>query len=146
MHLGEEGRVTAFDEMWSYRGARRRGMREDVWIWTSVSEESDGSRWVDYEVGDRTEETILRLYERLPEAERYRTDRYGVYGGWLPPGRHKAKKGGEVNWNEGLHSVWRGKLNRLHRGTKGYTKSEDMLRDSLALLCYRKYLKSNNTI
>ncbi len=118
----------------------------DVWIWTAVYEETYGSRWVDFEVGNRAEETFLRLYERLPEAERYRTDKYGVYVGWLPRNKHVAKKGGEVNWNEGLHSVWRGKLNRLYRRTKRYSKSEEMLRDSIALVCYRKYLKSNNTI
>ena len=34
--------------------------------------------------------------------------------------------------NEGLNSVLRGKLNRLHRRTKGYSKSVTMLRDSIA--------------
>ena len=42
------------------------------------------------------------------------------------------KKGGAVNRNEGLHSVWRGKLNRLMRRTKGYTKSVEMLVGSIA--------------
>ena len=51
------------------------------------------------------------------------------------PDRHVVGKGGAVNWNEGLHSVWRGKLNRLMRRTKGYTKSVEMLVYSLALVC-----------
>ena len=46
-------------------------------------------------------------------------------------------KGGAVNWNEGLHSVWRGRLNRLMRRTKGYTKSIEMLVYSLALVYWR---------
>ena len=63
-------------------------------------------------------------------------------------------KGGAVNWNEGLHSVWRGKLNRLMRRTKepapglnrGYTKYVEMLVYSLALLCWRQRLKSNTSL
>ena len=74
-------------------------------------------------MGDRSEGPFLRLYERLPEAGLYRSDAYPVYLGWLPPGRHVVGKGSAVNWNEGLHEglhlVWRGKLNRLARRTKG---------------------------
>ena len=92
-----------------------------------------GRWWADFDIGDRSEQTFLRLYERLPEAELYRTDAYRVYG-WLPSDRHHVGKGGAVNWNEGLHSWYRGKLNRLHRRTKGYTKSVAMLSGSLALL------------
>ena len=62
--------------------------------------ESDGSRWADFELGNRSAETFLRLYERLPEARLYRTDGYRVYG-WLPADRHEVGKGGAVNWNEG---------------------------------------------
>ena len=44
-----------------------------------------------------------------------------------------------MNWNEGLHSVWQGKLNRLTRRTKGYTKSIKMLVYSLAPVCRRQW-------
>ena len=77
--------------MWTYVGARRRGKRRDWWIWTAVVEERDGRRWVDFEVGDRGEETFLRLYNRLPEAEEYHTDGYRVYE-WLPANRHVVGK------------------------------------------------------
>ena len=43
-------------------------------------------------------------------------------------------KGGAVNWNEGLHSECRTRLNRLGRRTKGYTKSRYLLGRSLALV------------
>ena len=95
--------------------------------------EADGSRWADFELGDRSAETFLRLYERLPEARLYRTDGYRVYG-WLPSDRHQVGKGSAVNWNEGLHSWCRGKLNQLHRRTQGYTKSVAMPGCSRALL------------
>ena len=117
-------------------GARRKGKRREVWIWTAVVEERDGSRWVDFEVGDRSEETFLRLYGRLPEAGLYRSDAYQVYD-WLPADRHEVGKGGAVNRNEGLHSRLRDRINRLHRKTKGYSKSVAMLSDSIALVCLR---------
>ena len=129
--------------MWTYRGIRRGERRENCWIWTAVVRELDGSRWVDFEVGDRSEAPFLRLYERLPEAGLYRSDAYAAYVAWFPPNRHVVGKGSAVNWNEGLHAVWRGKLNRLMRRTKGYTKSVRMLVYSLALVCWRQRQKSN---
>ena len=49
-------------------------------------------------------------------------------------------KGSDVNRNEGLHSVLRGKLNRLVRRTKGYSKSVEMLSGSLAMVWLREGL------
>ena len=129
-------RVISFDELWTYVGARRKGKRREAWVWTAIVEEGDGRRWVDFEVGDRSEATFLKLYDRLPEAQRYVSDAYRVYE-WLPRNRHVVGKGLEANRNEGLHSVLRDKLNRLHRRTKGYSKSVTMLRDSIALVCLR---------
>ena len=123
--------------MWTYVGARRPGIRRERWIWTAVVEEEDGSRWTDCEVGDRTEETFLKLYSRLPEAERHVSDGYRVYE-WLPSDRHVVGKGLEANRNEGKNSVLRDKLNRLHRRTKGYSKSEEVLEGSVALVCLRQ--------
>ena len=84
-------------------------------------------------MGNQDEQTVLKLYQCLPEAHRHTTDRYEVYN-WLPRDRHEGRKGREANWNEGLHSVLRGKLNRLIRRTKGYSKKQEMLTGSLALL------------
>ena len=97
--------------------------------------EAGGSHRADFEVGDRSETPFLRLREWLPEAELYRSGAYPVYQ-WFPPERHVTGKGSEVNWNEGVHSVLRDKLNRLHRRTKGYSKSVTMLRDSIAWSAY----------
>ena len=88
------------DEMWTYVGACRKGKRREAWIWTAVVGELDGRRWVDFEVGDRSEAPFLRLYERLPEAGLYRSDAYAAYVGWFPPNRHVVGKGSAVNWNE----------------------------------------------
>ena len=132
-----------FDEMWTYLDARRKEKRNELWVWTAVVEERDGSKWMDFEVDGRDEATFLRLLERLPDAERYETDAYGVYG-TLPVNKHAVEKYGAVNWNEGLHSMLRGKLNRLVRRTKGCAKSVDMLVNLLAPVFYDK-LKLNTT-
>lgn len=118
--------------MWTYVGARRGEARREAWIWTAVVEEADGRLWGCFEVGDRSEGTFSRLLERLPEALRYRSDDYVVYG-LLPRDRHVPGKGGEVNRNEGTHSRLRDRLRRLQRQTKGYSKNVAMLRDSIAL-------------
>ena len=123
----------ALDEMWTYVGARVGEKRNDLWVWTAVVEERDGGRWMDFEVGDRDEATFTRLLDRLPDAERYETDAYGVYGA-LPVDKHVVGKYGAVNWRDGLHSMLRGKLNRLVRRTKGCAKSVDMLVNLLALV------------
>ena len=126
--------------MWTYQRARRGKKRQEVWIWTAVIELPDGRRCVDFEVGDRSRETFLRLYKRLPEAERYYSDDYGAYGSRLSAARRvvgKAGKGKLANRNEGLHSEYRVRLKRLARATTGYTKPVWVLRGSLALLCLR---------
>ena len=123
--------------MWTYQGARHAKKRREVWIWPAVIELPDGRRCVDFEVGDRSGETFLRWYERLSMAERYYGDDYGVYGSWLPAEKRIVGKGKLANWNEGLHSEYRGRLKRLARATTGYTKQVWALRGSLALLCLR---------
>ena len=109
----------SFDEMWTYQRARRGKKRQEVWIWTAVIELPDGRRCVDFKVGDRSGDAFLRLYERLPETERYYSDDYGVYGSWLPAERHTMGKGELTNRNEGLHSEYRGRLKRLAAGDYG---------------------------
>ena len=66
-----------------------------------------------------------------------------TWGGCLRPGTWWARA---VNWNEGLHSVWLGKLNRLMRRTKGYTRGVEMLAYSLALVCWRQEEKPNTCL
>ena len=121
--------------MGTYVGVRRKDKgRREVWIWTAVVVEPDGRRWPDFAVGDRSETTFLRLYGRLPEAQRYRSGHYRVYE-WLPARRHRMGKGSAVNRNEGMHSRLRDRLRRLQRRAKGYTKSLAMLTGSIAWAC-----------
>ena len=81
--------AAACDELWTYRGVQRRERRESWWVWTAVVTEKDGQHWVDLAVGNRSENTFLRLYDRLPEAAVYCSDRYAVYH-WFSQDRHCA--------------------------------------------------------
>ena len=101
--------VIAYDEMGTYQQARHGDQRPDLWLWTAVAAEPDSRRWADFEVGDRSENTFQRMYARRPEAEWHRSDAYGVYQSWLPPGSYAVGKGGAVNWNEGVSILY------LHR-------------------------------
>ena len=154
--------TAACDELWNYRGVRRGERRESRWIRTAVAEK-DGQRWVDLAVGDRSENTFLRWYDRLPAtAAVYCSGSYAVYRRFPQDRRCRANedpgsraalllirdrrcmgKGRAVNWNAGLHSVLRSKLNRLMRRTKGYTKSVAMLVYYPAPVCGRQEAKSN---
>ena len=39
-------------------------------------EDASGNWWKDFDVGDRSEGTFMRLLERLPDTERYGNDAY----------------------------------------------------------------------
>ena len=57
-------------------------------------------------MGDRSAAAFLQLYDRLPEAERYCSERLLCGVPRFPQDRHLVgKEGRAVNWNEGLHSV-----------------------------------------
>ncbi|KJR42895.1 insertion element protein [Candidatus Magnetoovum chiemensis] len=119
----------SLDEMWTYVGARTGDKRNSVWIWTAVFYDK-----VIFEVGKRDEKTFLNLYDKLPEAKKYYSDGYEVYKSWLPEEKHRGKKSGKTNRNEGIHSFLRDKLSRLRRKTKAYSKSIDMLTNSIVLV------------
>jgi len=131
--LKRPAHAVSLDEMWTYLKARKGHRRNSQWVWTAVTQWSDGSRSVDFEVGDRTEATFLRLCDHLPIAQEYHSDAYEVYR-WLPSDQHHVGKGGKVNRNEGVHSILRDRLYRLSRATKGYTKSLPMLTASVAMI------------
>ena len=144
---GVRASIVAFDDMWTYLGIRGGKGRKDLWMWTAVVEERDGVRWRMHEVGSRDVSAFSRLLDRLPSADRYEIDAYPVYER-LPRDRHAIGKGGAVNWNEGLHSKLRSKLNRLASRTKGYTKSVEMLNHLLAIVfdeCLNQSIKSIGT-
>ncbi len=112
----------SFDEMWTYHRARHGKKRQEVWIWTAVIELPDGRQGVDFEVGDRSGETFLRLYDEVAGGGAA----HSIMG-----------KGNLANRSEGLPLGYRGRLKRLALATTGYTKQVWVLRGSRALWCLR---------
>ena len=133
-------KAVSFDEMRSCVGVQKGEKRRSARVWMAMIEEADGSLRFDFEVGGRDLPTFHRLLRRLPDAEKYRSDGYDVYGCLLPAERHERGKGSEVNRNEGLHTKLRNRLNRLGRSTSGYTKKLEMLAGSLAMVWLREGL------
>ncbi len=54
----------SFDEMWTYAKVRRGKKRNSKWIWTAVIEYGE-IRLITYEVGNRDEETFLKVMEKI---------------------------------------------------------------------------------
>ena len=72
--------------MWTYQPARRPAAEPaDLDGGSGGAGRSALGR---FRGGHRSENTFQELYARLPEAELYRSDAYGVYQSWLPPGGH----------------------------------------------------------
>ena len=58
---GFEGvEAISVDEMWSYVGARKKGKRKSVFVWTAWIKPKDGKGLFTFEVGERDEETLLK--------------------------------------------------------------------------------------
>ena len=70
--------------------------------------------------------------ERLLDAERYSSDAYGVYC-CLSVNKRRQARLAQLSRNGGGTLRLRGKLNRLVRRAKGYSKADGMLTMSLAL-------------
>ena len=53
-------RVIAFDEVWTYVKVRRKRKLREVWVWTAAAE-ADCTGGLDFQGGDRSERTFLKL-------------------------------------------------------------------------------------
>ena len=150
--------MVACDELWTYCGVRLGERRESRWVGTAATAEKDGRRWVGLAVGDRSENTFLRWYDRLmATAAVYCSGRYAVYRRFPQDRRCRAKdepasraalllirdrrcvgKGGAVNWNAGLHSAF---AKQAESADEGYTKSVAMLVYYPVPVCGRQWAK-----
>ena len=130
---GTPVQVLSCDARWTYVGARRKGPRHAVRIGTAVVAAGEGSRWLDFKMGQRDAATCGRWYARRPDAQRYRSAACTVYQG-RPRPRHSVGQGSAGHRHEGAHSVLRGTLHRLRRTTQGYAKSPARLTGARALM------------
>ena len=95
----------------------------------------DGKRYVQFVLGDRSEETGKKLWEEVRDCSmgKVMTDYWKPYENFVPPAQHIQSKA-ETFTVEGYNSLLRHFLARLRRKTKCYSKSLKMLFYSLKLL------------
>jgi insertion element IS1 protein InsB len=83
----KEVRQVEIDELCSYIGEKKQ-----KWVWVGVDRER--GKVLDFVVGDRSERTGRKLYERLKRyrVKRFYTDHWGSYRAMWPARLHKASK------------------------------------------------------
>ena len=111
-----------------------------TFIWIAVDRKTN--KVIDFEVGDRTKETYLKLALRLEARYKIKhlcTDDYAAYGYYKISEQHHATKS-ETSLVESKNSVIRNYLARFNRRTKRYSKSERMIVASLTLLFWKNFL------
>jgi len=124
------------DELWSVvlKKSRKR------WIWIALCRAT--RHVVAYVIGDRSEATCRRLWERIPEsygtAHGY-TDFWEAYQNVIPEDQHTAcgKDSGLTAQVERWNNTLRQRLARFVRKTLSFSKSDEMHEIGLRLFIHR---------
>ena len=118
----EAEEVLELDEVWSFvlKKANKR------WIWIALSRRT--RQVVAYVIGDRSEETCRKLWERIPDAYRMAqtySDFWEAYQNVFPEETHQSvgKEAGQTNHVERWNNTLRQRLARLMRRTLSFSKS-----------------------
>ena len=126
------------DEMWSFvlKRANKR------WVWLALCRAT--RQVVAYVIGDRSEATCRRLWERVPAAYRRAhccSDFWEAYRLVIPSEQHTpvGKQSGETAHIERWNLTLRQRLGRFVRKTLSFSKSEVMHE-----MCLRLFLHSYN--
>lgn len=124
------------DEMWSFvqKKAHKR------WIWLALCRTT--RQVVAYVIGDRSEATCRKLWERIPAAYRAAhcfSDFWDAYQVVIPPEQHTAvgKESGETAHIERWNNTLRQRLGRFVRKTLSFSKSDHMHELCLQLFLHR---------
>lgn len=124
------------DELWSFvlKKANKR------WIWLALCRRT--RQIVAYVIGDRSEATCHKLWERIPEAYRRGrcyTDFWEAYALVIPATQHVAagKDAGVTAHIERWNNTLRQRLARFVRKTLSFSKSELMHEICLRLFLHR---------
>ena len=132
----EADEVVELDEVWSFvlKKANKR------WIWIALSRRT--RQVVAYVIGDRSEKTCRKLWERIPVA--YRTaqtysDFWEAYRNVFPEETHRSvgKEAGQTNHVERWNNTLRQRLARLVRRTLSFSKSDFFHELVIKLFIYR---------
>ena len=124
------------DELWSFVGRKA----DKRWIWIALARHT--RQVVAYFVGDRSERTCRRLWERIPESYKGRScysDLWEAYRAVIPEERHEAvgKESGELAHVERWNNTIRQRLARFVRKTLSFSKSDEMHEVCLELFLHR---------
>ncbi len=127
------------DELWSFV-ARRKNKR---WVWLALCRRT--RQIVAYAVGDRSEATCRRLWQRIPWSYRRLlcfTDFWEAYPKIVPEDQHLAsgKGEGQTNHIERFNNTLRQRMARFVRQTLSFSKSDEMHEN-----CLRLFLHHYNT-
>ena len=139
-----EDLVVELDELWTFVEKKR----QPRWVWIAMERSTRRvlawrrgvpSRWV---VGDRSEETAFKLWNRLPLSPAQRlqgtfcTDPWPAYNEPLLG----VKRLTRTNHVERLNCTLRQRMGRLVRKSLSLSKSDEMLEASLTLAFHRHNL------
>jgi len=124
------------DELWSFvlKKSRKR------WIWIALCRHS--RQVVAYVIGDRSEATCRRLWERIPGSYRTAhcyTDFWEAYQNVIPGDQHTpcGKDSGLTAHVERWNNTLRQRLGRFVRKTLSFSKSDRMHEICLRLFIHR---------
>ena len=124
------------DELWTFvlKKSRKR------WIWIALSRQT--RQVVAYTLGDRSEATCRKLWERIPQPYRQAhcyTDFWGAYSNVIPAEQHTrcGKESGATAHVERWNNTLRQRLARFVRKTLSFSKSERMHEICLHLFIHR---------
>jgi IS1 family transposase len=134
--LPSETPILELDELWSFvlKKANKR------WIWIALCRQT--RQVVAFAIGDRSEATCQKLWEKIPAAFRvghYFTDFWVAYQLVIPPEQHTAvgKESGETAHVERWNNTLRQRLARFVRKTLSFSKSDVMHEICLFLFLHR---------
>ena len=127
------------DELWSF--VRLKANKQ--WVWLALCRRT--RQIVAYAVGDRSEVTCRRLWQRVPPAYRRGvcfTDFWEAYAKVIPPDQHcpGGKGAGQTNHIERWNNTLRQRLARFVRETLSFSKKRLMHKVCLILFihCYNR--------
>jgi insertion element IS1 protein InsB len=110
------------DELWSFVGKKTNPQ----WLWLALGTRS--RQILAFHVGDRSQKSARRLWDRLPVAYRkhatFYTDAYAPYGRVIPKAQHRmiTKEARKTNQVERFNGTLRQRLSRLVRSALSFSK------------------------
>ena len=131
-----EATTLELDELWSFVLKKERKR----WVWLALCRST--RQVVAYFIGDRSEQSCRKLWERVPEAYRggyCYSDFWKAYQEVIPEERHEAvgKESGQTAHIERWNNTLRQRLSRFVRKSLSFSKSDRMHEICLRLFLHR---------